>query len=295
MLRPTGVVPCLLVLGLLAPGAQGEGPLGSWSPRDLEGMTKRRWEAATNRTAAEILRLNRELKTWPEACEVVAGAKEYAGNREFLEQVAGQLVDPTITRLEKTYRLIHWERIRAGDLVFPGRGFVVLDDVFTVSGRANWILRTVTEKSFGYVKPDAKAEELAALQRTWRSFLAGENPPEHAPPYRAEIPGLEDELFDPLAIEVLVRSLGPSPGKDALIRSCLDKVGKPELPTDPNDPAALCDPDVFARIFLRQATDVQTDLPAEAWAAWWSEHRDHLRFNPKSGKFESGAPAAPSE
>ena len=187
-------------------------------------MTKRRWEAATNRTQAELLKLNRELKTWPEACEVVSGAKEYAGNAEFLAQVAEQLTDSTLTRLESTYRLIQWDRIRSGDLVFPGRGFVVYDDVFTVAGRANWILRTVTETSFGYVKPDSTAEQ----------------------------------------------------------------------PTDPANPAALCNPDVTARIFLRQVTDVQGELSAAEWAAWWTEHRDRLSWNPATARFEGGAAPAPA-
>jgi len=277
----------MLALATVVPLTHAEGPLGYWSPRDLEGMTKRRWEAATNKTPAEILKLNRELKTWPEACEVVAGAKEYAGNREFLGQVAAQLTDPTLTRLESTYRLIQWERIRAGDLVFPGRGFVVYDDVFTVAGRANWLLRTVTEKSFGYVKPGAAPEDLAALQRTWNSYLNGGAPAEVEPRYRSDAGG-EDELFDPLAIELLIRSLGPSPAKEALVQTCLAKVGVKELPADPaTDPAALCNPDVMAHMFLRQVTDVETALSAEAWAAWWTEHRDSLRWNQKTGKFES--------
>jgi len=291
--RPPRTALWMLVLGLAIPATHAEGPLGYWSQRDLEGMTKRRWEAARNKTPEEILKLNRELQTWPEACEVVSGAKEYSGNREFLGRVAEQLADPTLTRLASTYRLIQWERIRAGDLVFPGRGFVVYDDVFTVAGRANWILRTVTERNFGYVKPGATPQQLETLQHTWKSYLAGGNPAEFEPPFRSEVGG-EDELFDPLAIETIIRSLAPSPAKQALIQTCLAKVGAKELPSDPNQPAALCNPDVTARLFLRQVTDLEADLSAEAWAGWWTEHQAGLRWNPKKGKFESGsAPASP--
>lgn len=293
MTRTRGLASCLILLSLSGTAIRAEGPLGAWSPRDLEGMTKRRWEAATNRTQAELLKLNRELKTWPEACEVVSGAKEYAGNAEFLAQVAEQLTDSTLTRLESTYRLIQWDRIRSGDLVFPGRGFVVYDDVFTVAGRANWILRTVTETSFGYVKPDSTAEQLAELKRTWRSYLAGEKPTPFERPYRSEN-SRNEEMFDPVALEVMIRSLAPNPAKDAVIQTCLTKVGLKELPTDPANPAALCNPDVTARIFLRQVTDVQGELSAAEWAAWWTEHRDRLSWNPATARFEGGAAPAPA-
>ena len=257
MIRTRSTAPWLLLLGLATPAIHAEGPLGTWNPSDLDGMTKRRWEASSNRTTDEILKLNRELKTWPEACEVVNGAKEYAGNNEFLLHVADQLTDRTVTHLDKTYRLIQWERIRTGDLVFPGRGFVVYDDVFTVAGRANWLLRTVTETSFGYVRPGATAEELAELKRKWKSYLAGEKPAAYQRPYQAANTR-DEELFDPLAIEVLVRSFAPSPAKEALIQECLAKVGAKELPTDPvADKAAMCNPDISALIYLREVTDVK--------------------------------------
>jgi hypothetical protein len=292
--RTRRIAPWIVLLSLTGATIRAEGPLGSWNPLDLDGMTKRRWEAASNRTTDELLKLNRELKTWPEACEVVSGAKEYAGNAEFLAKVVEQLTDSTVTRLESTYRLIQWDRIRSGDLVFPGRGFVVYDDVFTVAGRANWLLRIVTETSFGYVKPDATAEQLAALQRTWRSYLAGEKPTPFERPFRSPN-DKDEELFDPLAIEVMIRSLAPNPAKDALIQTCLGKVGAKELPTDPvTHPAAMCNPDITARIFLRQVTDVEKDLSPEAWAAWWTEHRDRLNWNPATARFEGGAAPAPT-
>jgi hypothetical protein len=292
--RTRWTAPCLLLLGLglTGPALRAEGPLGFWSPRDLEGMTKRRWEAASNRTRDEILKLNRELKTWPEACEVVFGAKEYAGDTAFLGHVADQLTDSTFTRLEATYRLIHWERILSGDLVFPGRGFVAYDDPYTVAGRANWLLRTVTETSFGYVRPGATADELAELKRKWKSYLAGEKPAAFERPYAAAN-ARDEELFDPVAIEVLVRSFAPNPAKESLIQACLAKVGAKDLPTDPvADKAAMCNPDISARIFLREVTDVKEDLSPEAWNAWWKENHEHLKWNAATAKFESGGTAA---
>jgi len=293
-MRPPRAVLSLLVLGTAIQAIHGEGPLGSWSPRDLDGMTKRRWEAATNRTQEQLLTLNRGLKTWPEACEVVTGAQEYAGSTEFLGQVAAQLTDATMKRLDLTSRLIQWERVRAGELIFPGRGFVVFDDVFTVAGRANWILRTVTEKNFGFVKPGATEDELARLQRTWKSYLAGEQPAEVELPFRSEVGG-EDELFDLIAVEVIIRSLAPSEAKQMLVRTCLTKVGATELPSDPEQPAALCNPDQYARMFLRQVTDVEIEQSPEGWSAWWAENKDRLRWNQKKGKFESQPASASAE
>jgi hypothetical protein len=291
--RPRAAL-CLLVAACAVPVARAEGALGFWSPRDLEGMTKRRWEAALNRTQKEILELNRTLTTWPQACEVVEGAKEYAANTEFLAQLADQITDSTLTRLDETYRLIQWERVVAGDLVFPGRGFVVYDDVFTVAGRANWILRTITDKNFGLVKPKTTADELEALKRAWKSHLAGGQPPEYRPPFRSEVGGNE-ELHDLVAVEALIRSLAPSAAKQAQIRACLDKVGAAELPSDPDHPASLCNPDQYVWMFLRQIMDVDPERSADAWLAWWTENKDRLRFNPKTGKFESQLASAAAD
>lgn len=269
--------------------ARGEGHLGFWSIRDLDGMTKLRWEAARNRTRDEILTLNRTLKTWPEACEVLEGAAEYSNDPAFLARFVEQLADAKFTRLEATDRLIVWERILSGDLVFPGRGYVVDDDVFTVAGRANWLLRTLTKHRFGHVKPGARPEELAALQQAWKRHFAGETPPEPEDPYPSTAIG-EVELRNPLAVEALVRSLAPSAAKTALLDRCLRKVGLTELPADPEAPARHCDPDRYAHDYLAVITDVAGPHDAAWWAAWWEQNRERLRWNRDAGRFETPTP-----
>ena len=48
------------------------------------------------------------------------------------------------------------------------------DDLFTVSGRANWMLRNLSRKNFGYVRPTTSASDLAKLQQSWLRWLSGE-------------------------------------------------------------------------------------------------------------------------
>ena len=43
------------------------------------------------------------------------------------------------TKLAGTKRLIVWERITSGEILFEGMGREIDDDVFRVAGRANWV------------------------------------------------------------------------------------------------------------------------------------------------------------
>ncbi|MBK7307804.1 MAG: hypothetical protein IPI88_12770 [Chitinophagaceae bacterium] len=121
---------------------------------DLKGMTKEKFDAAKNWSVSEIIQKNLDAQTWPDTYLVIVGASSRKG--EVIDKLIAQLENLMITKLGLTSRLIIWERILSGDILFEGKGFQIDDDIFSVAGRANWILRSITGKTFGYVKPNSK-------------------------------------------------------------------------------------------------------------------------------------------
>jgi hypothetical protein len=79
--------------------------------------------------------------------------------------------DGSFVGLENSADLIIWERIESKDLKFYGHGWVVEDDLFTVAGRASWLLRDVAGERFGSVKPKSTKDELSTLKRKWSDWL----------------------------------------------------------------------------------------------------------------------------
>ena len=97
---------CALVVLCCSGQARADGTLISWGPRDLEGMTEARWEAAKRRPAAEVLALNTKLTSWPEAYEVLLGASAHQTDKSFLRALVSQLSNRTTVKLANTSRLI---------------------------------------------------------------------------------------------------------------------------------------------------------------------------------------------
>jgi hypothetical protein len=269
----------LLVLALLIPWAAAlsaaDGMLMSWGPQDLEGMTEARWAAARARAPQEILRLNRELTTWPEAYEVLVGTYLNPSSRELLDGLVQQLSDPKETALQQTGKLIIWDRIASGQILFVGTGMHVEDDLFRVAGRANWVLRMVLKKNFGYVRRASGAQDLEALRKAWAASIEGKPVPELVEPYPSANRGL-DELRSPGAIPALIASLLPSAAKDEHVLRCSQRHG-------PED--RLCNPDNLALTYLGKITGVAEPHPHEWWARWWAENGARLRWSPESAMF----------
>lgn len=67
--------------------------------------------------------------------------------------------------------LIIWERIQARQMRFYGHGGLSYDDLFTIAGRANWLLTQITGEEFGHVSMYSKQEQLEALQKKWMKWL----------------------------------------------------------------------------------------------------------------------------
>ncbi len=271
---------------LLVSFVKADGVLMSWSANSLEGMTAERWEVAKKRSVQEILEANRTAKTWPDAYLCLVGANERKDDKSLLTGLITQLADSTERPLSGTGGLILWERIAKREIVFEGKGLHVQDDLFSVAGRANWILRSVTKKNFGYVNAKPSAEILASVQDKWKRWLAGDDVPEYASPYPAKGEGFE-ELRSPVAVEALIVSLQPSPVKERKTLDCLRRLyGLDKLPTEPGAPGRLCSPDPWVYTYLTKVTEVSEDHDADWWAKWWDDNKSALVWNQDAGRFE---------
>src|SRR5258708_2150738 len=237
----------------------GDGVLISWSPDYLEGASQASFDEAKKLPVQTILDRNATARSWPDAYHLLLAANEHKNDRALLAGLVDQLTDASEHKLADTTRLIIWERITSGDILFEGKGLQVSDDLFSVGGRANWILRTITQHTFGIVRPQTPAAERKALQSRWRSWLAGEKIADLSEAYPTDIQGLS-EIRSLEALQALIVSLRPSESKTRLTKECLRKLYQlDELPADPANPARLCSPDTYTTGFLSNLTDV----PAE--------------------------------
>lgn len=77
---------------------------------------------------------------------------------------------PKLVGLEGYADLIIWDRVQSKDLPFYGHGWVVPDDLFSVAGRASWMLREITGQQFPAVSMKSTPEELKQLSERWAKW-----------------------------------------------------------------------------------------------------------------------------
>lgn len=73
--------------------------------------------------------------------------------------------------LEGTADLIIWCRLNTGDLQFYGHGGIISEDLFTVSGRASWVLNEITGEEFVSVQCDLTEEESEEYKKKWIEYI----------------------------------------------------------------------------------------------------------------------------
>ncbi|GAA4384580.1 hypothetical protein GCM10023186_27010 [Hymenobacter koreensis] len=88
----------------------------------------------------------------------------------MIPQLINRLTNATKVGLENSFDLIIDERIKSGELESWGHGGVVEDDLFTIAGRANFLLRRITDEDFGHVSMYSSANELRRLQQKWANW-----------------------------------------------------------------------------------------------------------------------------
>ena len=85
--------------------------------------------------------------------------------------LVARLSDKRKIGLTNTADLIIWDRIGSGDLTFYGHGGSITEDVFTVAGRASWILNQLTGEEFAVVHGNLTKEQSERFKKHWIDYL----------------------------------------------------------------------------------------------------------------------------
>jgi hypothetical protein len=83
-----------------------------------------------------------------------------------------RLGNKTKIGLTGTADLIIWDRIGTGDLKFYGHGGSIEEDIFTISGRASWILNEITGESFAKVHGSTSKEDIKLFKQKWIQYIS---------------------------------------------------------------------------------------------------------------------------
>jgi len=263
--------------------------LMSWGQKDIEGWTKEKWELSQTLTVNQLLDRNLSAESWSDFFAILnASINNYTTNQEYLNNLVEQITDTIETRLKGTRRLIIWERIISGDIIFEGKGLIIENDIFKVGGRANEILQKLTKKNFGYVSINSTEKDLFELKNKWLDFFAGKTVGEYKEPEfkNAQI----DKISSLKAFNALVVSLKSNPQKEEIIKNCLKNVyNLDEMPKDKSSSAVYCNPDTYTLGYLGMLIgDKKNDERKDAqwWQNFWNENKDKLVWNAKKGYYE---------
>jgi hypothetical protein len=263
--------------------------LASWSQRNIENYTKEMYDAAQKLTKSELLAKNLDDNSWSEVFLTLnASVNNYSKDREYLQKLASQITNTKETKLKGTSRLIIWDRIISGDIIFEGKGLIFENDLFKVGGRANQILQTLTNKNFGFVTISSTPKDLEILKNKWLDYLSDKSVEEFKPTeYKnAKIP----EIASLKALKALIISLKDNPTKQQIIKNCLKTIYKlDELPKERNSPAHNCNPDYYTFSYLTMLFGdgkVEEYKDAKWWQDFWEKNQNSLVWNEEKGFYE---------
>jgi hypothetical protein len=89
----------------------------------------------------------------------------------LIPELIFRLTDETEVGLTNAREIIIWDRVQEGDLELDGPGAEVADDLFTVGGRANYLLKNLTGEDFGTLEMHTSSEERIRLRDQWVDWL----------------------------------------------------------------------------------------------------------------------------
>jgi hypothetical protein len=247
------------------------------------------YDQAQKLTASDLLTKNLNDKSWNAVFLTLnASINNYSKDSAFLKELANQLTNNNETKLEGTSRLIIWDRIINGDIIFEGKGLVIDNDLFKVGGRANQILQNLTNKNFGFVTIQSTKEELEEIKGKWVNFLTNKSVEEYRPiGYKnSKIP----EISSLTAVQALVVSLQDNPKKQEITKNCLKNVyNLDEIPKEKGSQANYCNPDTYTFSYLGMLFgDSKFDETKDAkwWQKFWDTNHNKLVWNSGSGIYE---------
>lgn len=276
----------VLLLSFFCHSLYSQKILTSWSQQNIENYTKEMYDEAQKLTSVQLIDKNLNDKSWSAVFLTLnASLNNYTNDMDYLKSLANQITNKTETKLEGTSRLIIWDRVISKDITFEGKGLIIDNDLFTVSGRANQILQNLTKKNFGYVTINSTEKELENLKTNWLNFLSDKKVEQFKPIEfeKSKIP----EITSLKAINALIISLQESPIKEAITKNCLKNVYKlDELPKEKDSPAIYCNPDSYtysylALLFGDQKLDESKN--ANWWLKFWKDHNKDLVWNSERG------------
>jgi hypothetical protein len=261
----------------------------SWSQQNIENYTKEMYDEAQKLTSSALLSKNLNDKLWSEVFLTLnASINNYQKDTGYLKQLAYQVASNKETKLAGTSRLIIWDRIISGDIIFEGKGLVIDNDLFKVGGRANQILQSLADTNFGVVTIHSTDKELEQLKNRWLDYLSNKPVEEYKPleNKNAKI----SEISSLNAIQALIVSLQDNPVKTQITKNCLKQLyNLDELPKEKGSPASFCNPDTYTfsylgMLFGEKNPDETKD--AKWWKNFWTENHDRLIWNSEKGIYE---------
>lgn len=279
----------LLILITFCQNSFSQKMLTSWSQQNIENYTKEMYDEAQKLSTTELLSKNIEDNSWSSIFLTLnASVNNYKEDKDYLKELAKQITNTKETKLEGTSRLIIWDRIISGDIIFEGKGLVMSNDLYKIGGRANQILQTVTNKNFGYVNISTSKIELKTIQDNWFNFLSDKTNQEFKP---TEYPNAKIEEISSLnAVQALIVSLQNNAKKDLITKNCLKNVYKlDEMPKEKGSSASYCNPDTYTYSYLGMLFgDKEFDETKDAkwYSDFWTNNQDKLTWNIELGIYE---------
>ncbi|MBO0357592.1 hypothetical protein J0X19_06510 [Hymenobacter sp. BT186] len=279
----------VILLSFIINKALCQNILVSWSQQNIEGLTKEKYDEAQRLPAEQLAEKNLKDASW---CDVFltlnASVNNHKQNKIYLEKIVDQITNDQETKLAGTSRLIIWDRVISNDILFEGKGLVIHNDLFKVSGRANEILQNLTGKNFGYVTSYSSNKDVIDLRKNWMDYLSNKEVKEvySATQPNAKIP----EISSLSAFHAIVISLNDNPKKSEITKRCLNNIYQLEkMPNDEASPAQYCNPDRYSFAYLSMLIgDEKFDKNKDAkwWNAFWNKNKSNLSWNSSRGCYE---------
>ncbi|MCD1118683.1 hypothetical protein [Chryseobacterium turcicum] len=262
--------------------------LTSWSQQNIENYTKEMYDEAQKLSTSQLLEKNLNDQYWSEVFLTLnASVNNYTKDTDYQKALALQISNASETKLKGTSRLIIWDRIASGDILFEGKGLVLENDLFLVAGRANQILQNLTKKNFGYVSIHSTKEDVETLKNKWQNYLNNKPVDEYKPIElsKSKIP----EISSLSAVKALIISLQPNSQKDQLTKNCLKRIYKlDEMPKE-KGAHSYCNPDTstFSYLAMLLGDEKFDETKNAAWyLKFWNDNQKQLIWNSEKGYYE---------
>ena len=85
----------------------------------------------------------------------------------LIPKLINDLTDTTFVGLINANDITIWSRVKSGDMAHNTLNYQIDDDIFTVAGRASWVLKRLSKNEFGIIKLNMQNKELKAIQNRW--------------------------------------------------------------------------------------------------------------------------------